>query len=195
MRLILHFATVLASLAAVLTASVACAQVTDLDGKLVRHLAAPGERIVVLIFAATDCPICNQFVPVINQLQDRFAERGVVFWWVFTNPEDTLAVVRQHREKFRLHGRILVDAKQELVARAHVTVTPEAAVFVVENANLREVYHGRIDDRYVSFGVERPQAGHQDLKEAIEATLAGKLAPKPAAGPVGCSIVPVSMKP
>jgi hypothetical protein len=72
---------------------------------------------------------------------------------------------------------------------AQVTTTPEAAVFVPRNGALREVYRGRIDDRYLSLGTERPQATHHDLEEAIRAVLAGKLVPQPGGPPVGCSIV------
>ncbi len=45
--------------------------------------------------------------------------------------------------------------------------------------SLREVYRGRIDDRYFALGRERPQAMHHDLEEAIRAVLADK--PVPAA--------------
>ena len=72
---------------------------------------------------------------------------------------------------------------------AHATVTPEAAVFVVEGKTLREVYQGRVDDRYISLGQERPQAQHHDLELAITAALAGKPVPHPQGPPVGCSIV------
>jgi len=78
---------------------------------------------------------------------------------------------------------------------ANVSVTPEAAVFAVKDGALHEFYHGRIDDRYVAFGQERPQATHHDLEEAIQATLAGRPIPQPNRGPIGCSIVPVTKRP
>ena len=78
---------------------------------------------------------------------------------------------------------------------AHVAVTPEAAVFAVDGGALREVYYGRIDDRYEAFGKERPQAARHELKAAIDAVLEGKPVAAPQGGPVGCSIVPLSEKP
>jgi hypothetical protein len=42
--------------------------------------------------------------------------------------------------------------------RAHATTTPEAAIFLVEGNGLREFYLGRIDDRYLDIGQERPHA-------------------------------------
>jgi len=89
-----------------------------------------------------------------------------------------------------MQGATIIDAKQDLVRMAHVSVTPEAAVFAVENGRLREAYHGRIDDLYFAFGQERPAAAHHDLEDAISAVMAGRPAMAAAHGPVGCSIVP-----
>jgi len=51
----------------------------DLDGKPVSELAGPGIRIVVLVFAASDCPISNRYVPEIARLNREFSSRGVRF--------------------------------------------------------------------------------------------------------------------
>jgi DNA-binding transcriptional regulator YhcF (GntR family) len=167
----------------------------DLQGRAVAQFATGGARVVVLIFAATDCPISNRYVPEITKLDRELTAKGVAFWWVFPNPGDTLPAVRKHGEDFSIATPTVIDARQELVRMAHVAVTPEAAVFAVDNGSLREVYHGRIDDRYIAFGQERPQVAHHELEEVIQATLAGRPVPKPEAGPVGCSIIRVSLKP
>jgi hypothetical protein len=161
----------------------------DLDGHPVQQLAGPGVRLVALIFAATDCPISNRFVPEVARLNPEFEGQGVRFWWVFPNPEDTGAVVASHNREFSIKERSLLDTRQSLAAWAHVTTTPEAALFAVEAGGLREVYHGRIDDRYISLGQERPQPEHRELEAAIGAALAGKSVPQPGGPPVGCSIV------
>jgi hypothetical protein len=158
----------------------------DLDGKPVRDLAGPGVRVVVLVFAASDCPISNRYVPEIARLNKEFSSHGVRFWWVFPNPEDTAPVVSQHVREFAIHEDAMLDREQTLLKRADATVTPEAAVFT---ADLRELYHGRIDDRYLDIGQERPTPQHHDLEAAIAAALAGKRVPQPGGPPVGCSIV------
>lgn len=167
----------------------------DLQGREVQELALRGTHAVVLIFAATDCPISNRYIPAIEGLHQEYAAKGVTVWWVFPNPADTLSVVRKHGEDFSIRTPTLIDSKQELVSMAHVSVTPEAAVFAVESGKLREVYHGRIDDRYIAFGQERPQATHHELEEAIHAVLDGHAVPPPSAGPVGCSIIPDTLRP
>jgi hypothetical protein len=119
-------------------------------------------------------------------LNKEFSPQGVRFWWVFPNQSDNAHVVSQHNKDFAIHENSLLDVSQSTVQRAHATETPEAAVFT---ADMREVYHGRIDDRYLDIGRERPRAGHHDLEAAISAALAGKPVPQPGGPSVGCSIV------
>lgn len=164
----------------------------DLDGRPVHRLAPPGSRAVVLFFVASDCPISNRYIPEIERLDGEFSSAGVHLWWVYPDPEDTPDVIRQHHGKFDIHGATVLDAQHRLTAMAHATVTPEVAVFVPEAGALREVYRGRIDDRYLSLGQERPSAHEHDLENALRAVISNRSVPPPGGPPVGCSIVPRS---
>jgi hypothetical protein len=161
----------------------------DLDGRPVTQLALPGSRAVVLFFAASDCPVSNRYIPEIQRLTRQFEPLGVRVWFVYPNPGDTAKVVRAHDQEFSITANTALDNKQSLMQMAHATTTPETAVFIPEGGGLREVYRGRIDDRYIALGTERPQATRHDLEEAIRAVLAGKPVPQPGGPPVGCSIV------
>jgi hypothetical protein len=163
----------------------------DLHGRRVERLAQPDTRLVVLFFAASDCPVSNRYIPEITRLRGQFGPRHVAFWWVFPNPGDTQGVVREHERQFSMEGDTLLDTRQNLVRMARVTTTPEAAVFSVTNGDLHEVYRGRVDDRYISFGTERPQANQHDLEEAISAALDGRAVSRSITRPVGCAIVPL----
>ncbi len=163
----------------------------DLHGQPVSQLAGPGIRVVVLVFAASDCPISNRYVPEIARLNQEFSARGVRVWWVFPNSEDTAPIVSRHNADFAISESTVLDSRQTLVQLAHVDITPEAAVFAVDGNVLRQVYRGRIDDRYLSIGRERPQPDRHDLETAIAAALAGEPVPRPGGPPVGCSIIPL----
>jgi thiol-disulfide isomerase/thioredoxin len=176
-------------LALAMSASLTGTLAVDLNGHPVEQLAPPGARAVVLFFAASDCPISNRYIPEVQRLAKEVEPLGVRFWFVYPNPGDIASVVRAHDAEFAINTYTALDTKQTLVQMAHVTITPEAAVFVPEGAGLREVYRGRIDDRYFALGRERPQAMHHDLEEAIRAVLADKPVPQPGGPPVGCSIV------
>ncbi len=162
----------------------------DLDGHPVM-LASSTAPAIVLFFTASDCPIANRYEPEMLRLEQEFAPSGIEFWWVYPNPEDTAAVIRQHRSQFAGSSHVLRDTEQSLIHTAHAIVTPEAAIFVPENSALREIYRGRIDDRYIAFGQERPKAMHHELENAIVALLAKHPIPQPGGRPVGCSIVPL----
>jgi AhpC/TSA family len=163
----------------------------DLSGRPVFRLTAPGTRVVVLVFAASDCPISNRYVPEIARLRQRFEGQGVRFFWVFPNPADSAAVVVAHNQSYAITEFSVLDVRHVLMRRSHVSVTPEAAVFLADKDSLREVYHGRIDDRYVAFGRERTEPRRHELEAAVAAALGGTSAVPPAGPAVGCAITPL----
>ena len=165
---------------------------TDLSGHPVEQLAPAGTKAVVLFFAASDCPISNRYIPEIERLAREFAPQGVAFWWVYPNPTDTAEVVRQHQQQFNFHGQIVLDSDQRITQMAHATMTPEVALFVPASPQLREVYLGRVDDRYIALGQERPAATKHDLEDAVHAVLAHQPVLKPGGPAVGCAIVPLN---
>ncbi len=75
------------------------------------------------------------------------------------------------------------------IAKAQATITPEAAVLIPAGSALHTVYAGRIDDRYVDIGKERPRATRHDLEDAVKAVLAHGPVTPPGGPPVGCGIV------
>jgi len=164
----------------------------DLNGHPIDRLAPPGSPAIVLFFAASDCPISNRYVPEIERIEREFKPAGVRFWWVYPNPEETPEAVRHHQQQFDIHADVVLDNRQRLTAIAHATITPEAAILVSSGTALREVYRGRIDDRYLSLGQERPSANRHDLEDALHALLANRPIPAPGGPPVGCSIVPLN---
>ena len=54
---------------------------------------------------------------------------------------------------------------------------------------LRTVYHGRIDDRYLQIGQERPSATQHDLERAIVDVLQHRSVQQPDGPAVGCGII------
>jgi hypothetical protein len=153
------------------------------------RLAPIGSRAVVLFFAASDCPISNRYIAEMQRLKIEFQPSGVQFWFVYPNAADSAEVIRAHNREFSIATQSALDTAQKLTSMARATTTPEAAVFVPQGEGLHEVYRGRIDNRYIALGTERPNATQHDLELAIQAVLAGKPVPQPAGPPVGCSIV------
>ena len=135
----------------------------------------------VLVFTTTDCPISNRYAPEIRRLATKFA-RDVRFVFVYPVPSDSEATIREHRKKFG-GGEWRRDPSQQLVKLTGVTVTPEVAVMTADQQLL---YRGRIDDRYIEFGKDRPQPTVRDLERALDAVIAGKPVPVAETRAIGC---------
>ena len=176
----------LASAASLLAAGAPSVRLQDVDNRTVDPFqVAPNVKAIVFLFTSTDCPISNRYAPVVKHLNETFAPKGVQFWLVYPNPFDTPSAIQAHLKAYAYENRALLDPNHALAKVAKASVTPEAAVF---DRDGREVYHGRIDDRYVSLTVERPAATRHDLEDVLTAVVAGKPVAEAATQAVGCFI-------
>lgn len=161
----------------------------DLAGHPVAILSPGDTHLVVLFFLASDCPVSNRYVPEMRRIEQEFRSRGVAFWYVYPNVTETVATIRAHQAAFTHASEPLIDPQRQLVSLAGVQVTPEAAVLQITGVTLHAVYVGRIDNRYLHIGQERPRATTHDLEQAITDALAGRVVHAPGGPPVGCGIV------
>jgi len=165
----------------------------DLDGRPVRELGMAGTRAVVLYFVASDCPISNRTFPEMKRVREEFGGDGVRFWFVYANRGEIAAKVRAHQLEYDAGGEAVFDTDGVLARMTGAKVTPEVAVLTPNKSkgesrwNVR--YVGRVDDRYVRLGVERPQATEHFAERVVREVLDGKPVEKATGIPVGCGIV------
>jgi thiol-disulfide isomerase/thioredoxin len=150
-----------------------------LAGLILSLLLAQTDRLTVLVFTTTDCPISNRYAPEIQRLASKFKDHAK-FVMVYPVPTDSPDMIREHQKKFGYALESIRDAS--LVKKTGVTVTPEVAVM----AGDRMVYRGRIDDRYVELGRERPQPTEHDLEAVLTALIAGTPVAVSETRAVGC---------
>ncbi len=160
-------------------------RLADLQGRLINPFNSTNAKAIVFIFFEIDCPIANRYAPEIQQLFARYAPQGVDFWLVYPAPERKPAEIARHVKEFQLSLPVLRDPQHNLVKRAGVRVTPEAAVFL---CNGRLAYRGRIDDRMVDFGKERHSATRRDLSDVLLAISQGKPVIPQTTPAIGCYI-------
>lgn len=142
-------------------------------------------KAVVVYFTTTDCPIANSYVPEMNRIHDAYALRGVAFFAVQTDLTIAEADVVKYARDFRYSYPLLLDPQQFLVRRAGATVTPQVAIFAPDGKLL---YLGRIDDRVADFGKQRLTPTVTDLRDSLDAILAGKPVPHDRTKSIGCAI-------
>jgi hypothetical protein len=181
---IVSLAAPLLLLGSMLTA--ADVRVRDLDDRPIDPFKAPaGTKAMAFLFVSVECPISNRYAPEVRRLYDKFTAQGITFSLVYPNPVEPVAAIRRHLKDYSYPMRALRDPRHELVKMAGATITPEA---VVIDPHGRVLYRGRIDDRYVSLGLERPVATRRDLDEALTDIAAGKTPRQATTQAVGCFI-------
>lgn len=159
----------------------------DLDGNT-WHWPAAGsaDKPLVLVFIATDCPIANGYLPLLQRMSDERGNDGVSFLLVHPRKGVTEAEAAAHRTEFGIRIPVVLDRDQKIARAARASVTPQAAIF--DGSSTQPVYSGRIDDLYAGFGRKRPAATTHDLADALDQLLAGKPLSDSETEAVGCLI-------
>jgi peroxiredoxin len=163
-------------------------RVRDSEGALHTFEEWRGHQAIVLFFVETDCPIANGYVPEMNRIREAYRARGVLFFAVQADAGAPDAAVARYAKEYRYSFPMLIDSHQVLVRMADATIVPQAAVFTPDG---RRLYLGRIDNRVEDFGNQRYQATAADLRQALDAVLAGKHPPHPTTKSIGCAITRV----
>jgi len=146
-------------------------------------VAWPLHRATVLVFLFPDCPVANRYAPEINAIHDDYKEEGVAFYRVYAGSHLNEAAVEDHTREYSHQFPAVLDPDLELVRMTGARVTPEAVVYDAEG---KRRYRGRINNRYVDFGQYRPEATVHDLRDALDAVLAGEEVAEPETRAVGC---------
>ncbi len=159
-------------------------QLSNNYGKSIALRDFSDKPIVVLAFLGTECPLAKLYGPRLSELQDRFADQGVVVLGINSNKQDSLTELTAYVHRSKINFPMLKDVGNKLADAVGATRTPE--VFVLDS-NRQVRYHGRIDDQY-GVGVARPQAERADLAVAIEELLSGASVTQATTVAVGCYI-------
>ena len=157
-------------------------QLTTLDGKSVSLAdAAKGHKAVVVIFIATKCPYSNAYNVRMRDLSAAYEKQGVMFLGINSNNTEPEAEVRSHAKEHGLAFSIAKDPGNKVADLYDAKRTPEVFV-VTPDGKLR--YHGRIDDN----SEDAAQVKSPDLKNALDALLAGRTLEKAETKAFGCTI-------
>jgi peroxiredoxin len=138
-------------------------------------------KAVAVIFIATKCPVSNAYNGRMAQLGKEYAAKGIAVVGINSNKAELAPEVSAHAKEHGFTFAVVKDAGNKVADAYGASHTPE--VFVVSpKGDL--VYHGRIDESQDDpKGVKSP-----DLRNALDAVLAGRPIPAPETKAFGCSI-------
>ncbi|HYY43419.1 MAG TPA: thioredoxin family protein [Pyrinomonadaceae bacterium] len=161
-------------------ATVADFTLPDADGAAHSLNSLKGKNGTVLIFIATKCPVSNGYNERMEKLAQDYRTKGINVVGINANVTEPASEVKSHAAAKHLTFTILKDEGSKLADRLGAQRTPE--VFFLDADN-RLVYHGRIDNAQNPANVTA-----NDLRDALDAVLAGKPVAKGEAKAFGCSI-------
>ena len=145
-----------------------------------------GRRATVLVFVGTECPISNRYAPAIADLGRAYAAQGVRVVLVYSNAHTTAESASKHQAEYKLSDLpAVLDTDQTLADIVGATVTPQA--FVLDAGRVVR-YAGRIDNANADRGIARNAPATNDLRDALDATLAGNPVASANTRAVGCAI-------
>src|SRR5512143_1840837 len=153
---------------------------TTLDGSvfsLDRTVAS--HKAVVVMFIATQCPYSNAYNDRMRDMAAAYGKQGVIFLGINSNKTEPAEETREHARKHGLGFPIAKDPENKVADLYGARHTPE--IFVVDPKGVLR-YHGRIDENYE----DASRVASPDLKNALDALLAGKPVAKAETKAFGC---------
>ncbi len=142
------------------------------------------KRAVVLVFVSTECPIANEYLPVIADLASKESEQSVQWLAIYSSPSDDAAKIAAHVKQFGIKIPALHDVDQQVLQATGADRTAQA---VLLDARRVVRYAGRIDDRF-GYDYHRDKPTRTDLAIAIDELLAHKEISVPTTPLQGCRI-------
>ena len=152
----------------------------DASGKEHSLKSLMGSKGTVILFVATKCPVSNNYNERMEKLAQDYKAKGINVIGINSNNTEPAAEVKSHAAEKGLTFPILKDDGNKIADRWGATRTPEAYVL---DANMKLVYHGRIDNSQKIEGITS-----NDLRDALEELAAGKAITKTGGAAFGCTI-------
>jgi hypothetical protein len=135
------------------------------------------------IFVLKDCPIANHYAPELKRIIQKNSPKGIQFMMIVEDADATPQQVFMYAKSFGYTIPMRLDENHHTAKQLGVTISPTAVV----SRDSKVFYRGRIDDTYPSVG-KRHVASTHELRDALDALLAGKRVKRPVTQPVGCRL-------
>ncbi len=158
-----------------------------LSGELVSLNTFADQMAVLVMFICKHCPFVNHIQAELSRLGQDYAQTDLGIVAISANdivkyPDDSPESLKQMVVELGLTFPVCYDETQEVAKSYTAACTPDFFLF---NRERRLVYRGQLDDSRPSLNI--PVTG-ADLRQAIDATLAGKPVSADQKPSVGCNI-------
>ena len=131
------------------------------------------------------CPIVRNAWPTLKALRDEYSGKGVEFLMLNSNLQDDRDTIRAEAEAFGIDVPILVDETQLIGESLDLIRTAE--VLIIDPDGWQIAYRGPLDDR-LTYERQKAEAKEHYVRDALDATLAGRPVEVPRRDALGCLI-------
>jgi peroxiredoxin len=163
----------------------------DVRGKQHQLSDFSDQKLIVVAFLGTECPLAKLYGPKLAKLANEYAPRGVAFLGINSNQQDSLTEIAAYARQHGIEFPLLKDLENKVADQLSAQRTPE--VFVLD-ANRIIRYRGRIDDQW-GIGYVKDQPQHTELKTALDELLEGKQVTVSKTDAIGCLIGRIRKQP
>jgi len=159
----------------------------DTNGKQVSLDDFKSAPALLVMFICNHCPFVKHVRSELARLGRDYQGQGAAIVAINSNdvekyPDDSPAKMKEEAKAAGYTFPYLYDATQEVAKAYGAACTPD---FFLYDKNRKLVYRGQLDDSRPSNGL--PVTG-KDLRQALDAVLAGKPFPKDQKPSIGCNI-------
>ena len=156
------------------------------DGKTYSLNDFADAKVLIVLFTCNHCPFVVGSQDRVDRLYGEYAPKGVRMIAINSNetkdhPTDDLEHMKQRAQELDLKYPYVRDDSQEVALAYGALRTPHFYVF---DADRKLQYTGRMDDN----PRDASKATTSELREALDAILAGRRPDMPLTNPIGCNV-------
>lgn len=150
------------------------------NGKMESVYGDRKQKATVVMFIATRCPVSNAYNERMRTIAQQYMSKGVRFVGINSNVIEPTPEVAEHAKQNGFPFPVQKDEGNKIADHFNAQFTPE--IFVVDAKGVL-CYHGRIDDSQNTANITT-----HDLRDTLDALLAGKNPPHAETKAFGCTI-------
>ena len=159
----------------------------NVDGKTVSLADLTGSKAYLVVFMCNHCPYVKHVAPELARLAREYQEKGVTVVGINSNdvashPDDSPQEMAKEVKSRGYTFPYLFDETQKVAQAYRAACTPDFYVF---DKGRKLAYRGQLDASRPDSGV--PLTG-RDLRQALDAVLAGKPVSPDQTPSIGCNI-------
>src|SRR5688500_3174728 len=160
------------------------------DGKNYSLASFKDAKFLVVVFSCNHCPYVVGSEERMIQFYNDYRPKGVEMIAINSNetvghPTDSFEHMITHAAEKKLPFKYVRDDSQQVALAYGALRTPHYYVFDLdENGDRKLRYTGRMDDNPRNPGQEKTR----ELRDAMDALLAGKKPPVELTNPIGCNV-------